>query len=391
MTQFTTELLNFLTQKSDIDEFFRSSLETAMNDLLQAELSAFLGYEPYAKTGYHTGNSRNDTYYRHFETKYGKVDLMIPRDRNGEFSTALLPSYARRDDHLEAMVIKLYQTGVTTREISDIIERMYGHHYSPSTVSNIAKVSQENVSAFHKRQLKPQNSVLYLDGTFLTLRRGTVSKECVHIALGITYDGYKEVLGYEIAPNENLTSWSDLLDKLKMRGIEQVSLVVTDGLRGIEDVISQVFPMAKQQRCLVHIARNLVSKVKRVDRSVILEQFKKVYQSKHMDEALENLEIFMNNWSPKYKKIMDNLAQTRHLLTFFEFPLSIKKSICSTNLIESLNKEIKRQTKKRIIFPNKEALERCLVSIFENYNFKNEQRIHKGFGLCSDTLESLIL
>ncbi|KXT73633.1 Mobile element protein [Streptococcus sp. DD10] len=104
-----------------------------------------------------------------------------------------------------------------------------------------------------------------------------------------------------------------------------------------------------------------------------------------------SLETAMNNWSPKYKKIMDNLAQTRHLLTFFEFPLSIKKSICSTNLIESLNKEIKRQTKKRIIFPNKEALERCLVSIFANYNFKNEQRIHKGFGLCSDTLESLIL
>ena len=177
MTQFTTELLNFLAQKSDSDEFFRSSLETAMNELLQAELSAFLGYEPHAKDGYHTGNSRNGVYSRQFETKYGKVNLTIPRDRNGEFSTALLPSYARRDDHLEAMVVKLYQTGVTTREISDIIERMYGHHYSPSTVSNIAKVTQENVSAFHERHLKAHYSILYLDGTYLPLRRGTVSKE----------------------------------------------------------------------------------------------------------------------------------------------------------------------------------------------------------------------
>ena len=133
MTQFTTELLNFIAQKQDIDEFFRLSLETAMNNLLQAELSAFLGYELYEKVGYNSSNSRNGTYSRKVETKYGTVQLTIPRDRNGNFSPALLPAYERRDKHLEEMVIKLYQTGVTTREISDIIERMYGHHYSPAT------------------------------------------------------------------------------------------------------------------------------------------------------------------------------------------------------------------------------------------------------------------
>ena len=170
MTQFTTELLNFLAQKQDIDEFFRTSLETAMNDLLQAELSAFLGYEPYDKVGYNSGNSRNGSYARKFETKYGTVQLSIPRDRNGNFSPALLPAYGRRDDHLEEMVIKLYQTGVTTREISDIIERMYGHHYSPATISNISKATQENVAAFHERSLEANYSVLFLDGTYLPLR-----------------------------------------------------------------------------------------------------------------------------------------------------------------------------------------------------------------------------
>ena len=121
MTQFTTELLNFIAQKQDIDEFFRLSLETAMNNLLQAELSAFLGYELYEKVGYNSSNSRNGTYSRKVETKYGTVQLTIPRDRNGNFSPALLPAYERRDKHLEEMVIKLYQNGVTTREISDII------------------------------------------------------------------------------------------------------------------------------------------------------------------------------------------------------------------------------------------------------------------------------
>ena len=130
----------------------------------------FLGYEPYEKVGYNSGNSRNGSYARKFETKYGTVQLTIPRDRNGNFSPALLPAYGRRDDHLEEMVIKLYQTGVTTREISDIIERMYGHHYSPATISNISKATQENVAAFHERSLEANYSVLFLDGTYLPLR-----------------------------------------------------------------------------------------------------------------------------------------------------------------------------------------------------------------------------
>ena len=202
-----------------------------MNDLLQAELSAFLGYEPYDKVGYNSGNSRNGTYSRKFETKYGTVQLSIPRDRNGNFSPALIPAYGRRDDHLEEMVIKLYQTGVTTREISDIIERMYGH----ATISNISKATQENVSAFHERSLEAYYSVLFLDGTYLPLRRGTVSKECIHIALGITPEGQKVVLGYEIAPNENNTSWSTLLDKLQSQQIHKGFGQCSDTLESLFD------------------------------------------------------------------------------------------------------------------------------------------------------------
>ena len=389
MTQFTKELLNFLAQKQDIDEFFRTSLETAMNDLLQAELSAFLGYEPYDKLGYNSGNSRNGSYARKFETKYGTVQLSIPRDRNGNFSPALLPAYGRRDDHLEEMVIKLYQTGVTTREIRDIIERMYGHHYSPATISNISKATQENVATFHERSLEANYSVLFLDGTYLPLRRGTVSKECIHIALGITPEGQKAVLGYEIAPNENNASWSTLLDKLQNQGIQQVSLVETDGFKWLEQIINQAYPLAKQQRCLIHISRNLASKVKRADRAVILEQFKTIYRAENLEMAVQILENFIAEWKPKYRKVMESLENTDNLLTFYQFPYQIWHSIYSTNLIESLNKEIKRQTKKKVLFPNEEALECYLVTLFEDYNFKQNQRIHKGFGQCADTLESL--
>ena len=343
-------MLDFLAQKRDIDEFFRTSLETAMNDLLQAELSAFLGYEPYDKVGYNSGNSRNGTYSRKFETKYGTVQLSIPRDRNGNFSPALIPAYGRCDDHLEEMVIKLYQTGVTTREISDIIERMYGHHYSPATISNISKATQENVSAFHERSLEANYSVLFLDGTYLPLRRGTVSKECIPIALGITPEGQKAVLGYEIAPNENNASWSTLLDKLQNQGIQQVSLVVTDGFKGLEQMISQAYPLAKQQCCFIHISRNLASKVKRSDRAVILEQFKMIYRAENLEMAVQALEDFIAEWKPKYKKIMESLENADNLLTFYQFPYQIWHSIYSTNLIESLNKKSNVKRKRRFFF-----------------------------------------
>lgn len=363
-------------------------MEEAINELLQAELTSVLGYEPYDVNGYNSGNSRNGSYTRKFETKYGTLNLIIPRDRNGEFVPKTVPPYSRRDDELEKMIIKLYQTGVTTREITSLIEQMFGHHYSPATVSNITKLTQENVTAFHERKLKEQYSIVYLDGTYLPLRRATVSKECIHIALGITHEGYKAVLGYEISPNENNTAWSDLLEKIKSNGVKQVSLFVTDGFKGLDQIIYQNFPLAKQQRCLVHISRNIANRVKLADRKSILGDFKRLHQCENLSHAQEILAAFMEKWNTKYPKVIQKIADTDYLLTFYDFPPSIRSSIYSTNLIESMNKQIKRQSKKRVIFPNEESLERCLVAYFEEYNLKNEDRSHRGFSACCDTLES---
>ena len=190
-------------------------------------------------------------------------------------------------------------------------------------------------------------------------------------------------------PQENNASWSTLLDKLQNQGIQQISLVVTDGFKGLEQIISQAHPLAKQQCCLIHISRNLASKVKRADRAVILGQLIMIYRAENLEMAGQALEDFLAEWKPKYRKVMESLEKTDNLLTFYQFPYQIWHSMYSTNLIESLNKEIKHQTKKKVLFPNEEALERYLVTLFEDYNFKQSQRIHKGFGQCSDTLESL--
>ncbi len=220
-------------------------------------------------------------------------------------------------------------------------------------------------------------------------KNNNLFKKCIHIAFGITPEGQKTVLGYEIAQNENDAYWSTLLDKLQNQGIQPIFLVVIDGFKGLELIISQGYLLAKQQRCLIHISRNLASKVKRSDWAVIPEQFKPIYRAKNLEMVVQALEDFIAEWKPKYREIMGSLENTDNLLTFYQFLYQIWHSIYSTNLIEALNKEIKRQTKKKVLFPDEKALERYLVTLFEDYNFRQGQRTHRGFGQCSDTLESL--
>ena len=174
MSDFTTELIKNLSNNVFVEEIFRVELEKAFNQLLETELACFLGYEKYSKDGYNTGDSRNGYYERTFQTKYGELNLSIPRDRAGEFKQQTLPSHARSDDTLEQMVILMYSKGVTTREIAEIIEKMYGHYYSRQTISNITQTIQEQVTAFHNRAISKRFVVLYCDSTYLHVRRDSV-------------------------------------------------------------------------------------------------------------------------------------------------------------------------------------------------------------------------
>ncbi|MBK4794429.1 IS256 family transposase [Enterococcus faecium] len=244
MNDFTTELLQTLATKGDLNELFRSHLELAVNTLLRTELTAFLDYEKYDRIEFHSGNSRNGTYDRTVKTEYGELHLEIPRDRNGEFKQQTVPAYKRTNDTLEETIIHLFRKGVTMSEIADLIEKMYGHHYTPQTLSNMTKIFSEEVAAFKERALHDRYVAIYLDATYIPLKRKTVAKEAIHIAVGIRPDGAKEVLAYAIAPNESTVIWNEILEDLVARGVKDVLLFVTDGLKGMADTIHQVFPKA---------------------------------------------------------------------------------------------------------------------------------------------------
>ena len=389
MTHFTTEIMETLINKGDLDDLFRRHLELAINTLLQAELTAFLDYEKYDRTGFNSGNSRNGNYSRSFKTEYGELNLAIPRDRNGEFSQQTLPAYKRSNDSLETTIIQLFQKGITMSEISELIEKMYGHYYTPQTISNITQIVSEDVVAFKERSLESQYSIIFMDATHIPLKRQTVSKEAVYIVIGIRLDGTKEVLGFSIAPTESSYVWKEILQDLKDRGLEEVLLVVTDGLSGIDDSIHSIYPNAQFQQCCVHISRNIAHKVRVSDRQEVCNDFKLVYQAASKEEAMNQISFMIDKWKKQYPRVV-KLLMNPAILTFYNFPPSIRRTIYSTNLIEGFNKQLKKYTKRKEQFPNEESLERFLVSQFNQYNQKFLGRIHKGFKEIQDTLESMI-
>lgn len=389
MNQFTTEIVQALVQKQDITEVFRSHLETAVNSLLATELTEFLDYEKYDRIGFNSGNSRNGSYERSLKTEFGELTIQIPRDRNSEFKQQTVAPYKRTNDTLEETVIHLFKKGITMSEISSLIEKMYGHHYTPQTISNMTKAVSETVAAFNNRTLYNRYVCVYLDATYIAVRRDTVSKEAVYIAVGIREDGSKEVLAYTIAPTESAYNWHELLKELKERGVEDVLLFISDGLKGMVDAIQTVFPKAQYQTCLVHVARNISHKVRVEDRQAICDDFKTIYKAASKEKGQKALDTFCDTWKKAYPKVVNSLTDNAFLLTFYDFPKDIWRSIYSTNLIESFNKQIKKYTKRKEQFPNEESLERFLVTQFEDYNQRFATRCHLGFNKARSELTEI--
>lgn len=389
MNDFTKDMANALFNQDKINDLFRQKLQQAVNDLLESELTAFLGYNPYERDGWNTGNSRNGAYYRKVDTQFGQIEIKVPRDRNGEFHQHTMPDYKRHTDVLEQTVIKLYSKGVTTREIADLIEKMYGGYYSPAMVSNISKEMIPKVEAYHQRHLSDKFFCVYLDATYIPLKRVTYEREAVYIAIGIKLNGHKEVIDYCIAPTENIEIWSEMLKGFKSRGLEQVELFLSDGVVGMKEAICQSYPKAHFQRCLVHVMRNISAKMRVDDRQKALDEFKQIHTQSNKEMAVQVLHEFYQNWEKAYKNVVRDLRQVEpDLLTFYNYPPAIRASIYSTNMIESFNNRLKRKTKPKTEFPTEQSLDTFIGVQAMDYNDRYFNRIHKGFGQVRDTLES---
>lgn len=245
------------------------------------------------------------------------------------------------------------------------------------------------VEAYHQRHLSDKFFCVYLDATYIPLKRVTYEREAVYIAIGIKPNGHKEVIDYCIAPTENIEIWSEMLKGFKSRGLEQVELFLSDGVVGMKEAICQSYPKAHFQRCLVHVMRNISAKMRVDDRKKALDEFKQIHTQSNKEMAVQVLHEFYQNWEKAYKNVVRDLRQVEpDLLTFYNYSPAIRASIYSTNMIESFNNRLKRKTKPKTEFPTEQSLDTFIGVQAMDYNDRYFNRIHKGFGQVRDTLES---
>ena len=375
----------------EMNSFICEKAQTLLDGLMKNEIIDYFADASNATEG----NFRNGYYSRTLNTVYGPLTLRVPRDRIGQFKTEFFVPYKRTTDNICEMIQRLYVRGMTEREIVDEINDDFGTSLSRETVrTTVNKVLKEALD-FNKRVI-PNCPIVFLDGTYVPIKRryeGTskVEKECVMVALGITEEGEKVVLGFYFAPNEGAWSWDDVLADLKSRGLYSVSLFVTDGLQGMPEAIHRNYPKAKHQLCLVHETRTICRDVRKSDRKAVSGGFKDVYSAKDRAEAESRLSGFEAKWEKTYPNMVRKLRKQIDLFTFMDYPKLLWKSIYTSNAIEGFNSKLKRLTRKRILMNSEDNAVITNVSCCADYN-KNAGKIRlRKFNDMSDEEKNSLL
>lgn len=372
MTILPENMLNNLFENL-VTEFVKDNLESIM----RAEIQQFMENEEAGES-----NSRNGYYKRSLHTRYGHLeDLEVPRDRNGAFQTQMFEPYQRRDGWLEEAVIQMYRSGMGTRDVACFIEGMFGSHYSPTTVSNITASVLEDIQNWQTRPLSKRYSVIYLDGLYVKLKRGTVSGEVIYFAMGIDEEGHRQILGFYVGGQESANGWRDVLKDLYDRGAHEVLLGVFDGLPGLDTAFKETYPKADVQHCIVHKVRSTFPKIRVQHKVEVIEDLKTIYTAKDHDLALAAFNIVKEKWGKLYPKEMRSWEeQLSTLLTFYKYPKQVKEAIYTSNPIERMNKEIRKRLKPMNSLTNMDSAEKIVYLSVIGYNDRFGDRVIRGFG-----------
>jgi putative transposase len=364
------------TSLSDVENEFKVILKEVLQETAQEELTSHLGYDKHQTS--HNSNSRNGYNKKKLNSKYGQVDLEIPRDRDSSFEPQLVKKRETILEGSEELIISLYAKGMSVRDIQLHLDDLYGYELSAETISNMTNKVLELAKEWQVRPLDQIYPIIFMDATVLKIRIDRVVKNvAAYIMLGVTSEGIKEIIGIWIGENETSKYWLSLLNEIKNRGVEDVLIFAIDGLNGFNEAIQVVYPQAEIQRCIVHQIRSSLKFVSWKDRKAIAKDLKSVYTANTEEQALVNLNEFDKIWGKKYPHI--KLSWEKHwteLSTFFKYPEAIKKLIYTTNPIESLNSTIKRKTKSKGSFPTIDsAFKLMYLSIQEVQNKWNGSRV----------------
>ncbi len=339
---------------------------------MEAELTHHLGYEKHDPLGYGSGNSRNGTSKKRLKGDFGEVNIAVPRDRNASFEPKIVPKGETRFTGFDDKILSMYARGMTTRDIQNHLEEMYGVEVSPALISNVTDAVMEEVRAWQSRPLDALYPIVYLDALMVKMRdNGVVQNRAVYVALGVTREGRKEVLGLWSSANEGAKFWLQVLTELRNRGLQDIFIACVDGLKGFPQAIETVYPQTTVQLCIVHLVRGSLQYVSWKERRAVAQDLRAIYQAATVEAAEQEREVFADRWDRKYPTI--SALWRRHweqITPLFAFPPEIRRIVYTTNAVESLHMALRKIIKTRGSFPNEEAAMKLLYLALRNVSKK---------------------
>ncbi len=347
----------------DIQNLFKETIAEFMENGLEAELDQELGYSKYDYKNKETDNSRNGHSSKTLRTSFGDVEVSVPRDRKSEFEPQLVKkNQTSISQDIEEKILSMYAKGMTTGDIETHIRDIYGIEVSDSTVSRITDKILPLAKEWQQRPLESIYAVVFLDAIHYHVRsEGQIVKKAVYIAIGINLDGKKDVLGMWVGENESAKFWASVLNSLRNRGVQDILIACTDNLTGFSNAIEAVFPKTEIQNCIIHQLRNSSKYVSYKDLKPLMADLKTVYAAADEQTALNALDAFSEKWDKKYPKISQSWQDNwPNLSTYFKYPQEVRRLIYTTNAIEGFNRQLRKVTKSKTVFPTDDSLFKML-------------------------------
>mgnify|MGYP001224010506 FL=1 len=350
----------------DIQEALKDLLGGTIKEMMETEMDEHLGYQKSQRSD--SEDYRNGYKRKRVNSRYGTVDIQVPQDRNSTFEPQVVRKRQKDISSIDQKIISMYAKGMTTRQISETLEDIYGFEASEGFISDVTDKILPQIEDWHKRPLSEVYPVLYIDAIHYSVRdNGVIRKLAAYVILGINVDGQKEVLTIQVGDNESAKYWLSVLNELKNRGVKDILILCADGLSGIKEAIAAAYPNTEYQRCIVHQVRNTLKYVADKDRKPFANDLKTIYQAPSEEQALESLERVTKTWSVKYPNSMKSWKQNWDAICpIFKFSMNVRKVIYTTNAIESLNSTYRKLNRQRSVFPSDTALLKALyLATFE--------------------------
>lgn len=354
---------NNIQTPQDIMGALKGMFKDVLQEMLESEMDTTLGYEKYDRNTDEKTNYRNGYGHKKVNTTLGEIDLEVPRDRNANFEPKIVPKRKRDISDIENQIISLYARGMSTRDIHDQMNKLYGIEVSAEMVSRITDKLIPTIKEWQNRTLEKVYPFVFMDAIHFKIRTdGRVVNRAAYVVIGIDLDGMKDVLGIWIGENESSKFWLMVLNQLQSRGVKDVIIFSVDGLTGLKEAISAVYPNAEVQRCIIHQIRNSFKFVSYKHYKEFARDFKELYRAPSEELALVKLDELDEKWGIKYPHAIQTWRNNWDVICpFFKFPEDIRRIMYTTNVIESLNRQYRKVTKTKSIFPTDTSLEKCSI------------------------------